>query len=152
MRKADRPNLYSFISGCIWAAIGFGVAWSVSPIRSTPSDVARIFSGGLVAAPLIGILVGTLSRKFCRLGRSARIAFALANLCLAVWLFLTAASVVRLLSGEVAWAGAFEALVSDPILGTLLGLTYTGYILVLWPLSYANHALIAKAFDDARVA
>ena len=110
-----------------------------------------MFSGGLIAAPLIGILVGSLSRKFYRLGRAARIAFALANLCLAVWLFLTAASVVRMLSGEIVWARAFQALVSDPILGALLGLTYTGYILVLWPLSYANHVLIARAFDDARV-
>ena len=146
MQKASRPILYSLISGCIWAVIGFAVAWSVSPIRATPLDVVRTFAGGLAAAPVIGLLVGLLSRSFSRLGQSARVAVALANLYLAVWLFLMAASVVRLLVGEVEWSHGFEALVSDPIVGALLGLTYTGYVLLLWPVSYVNHALVGRAW------
>jgi hypothetical protein len=149
MQKTNRPMLYSLISGCMWAVIGFAIAWIVSPIRSTPSEVVRTFSGGLIAAPLIGMLVGLLSRNFSRLGQSARIAVALANLYLAVWLFLMATSVMRLLMGEVGWSRGFEALVSDPIVGALLGLTYTGFVLLLWPLSYINHAVVGRAWNQA---
>jgi hypothetical protein len=38
----------------------------------------------------------------------------------------------------------------DPFRGILLGLTSTGYFLVLWPLSYLNHALVARAWNAAR--
>ena len=93
--------------------------------------------------------MGSLSRKFSRLGHSARIAVALANLYLAVWLFLMASNVVGLLVGEVPWSRRFEALVSDPIVGTLLGLTYTGFVLLMWPVSYVNHALVGRAWNQA---
>ena len=138
MQKATHnPILYSLISGCVWAVIGFALAWSVSPIRSTPTEVVRSFAGGLVAAPLIGVLVGLLSRNFSRLARSARVMVALANLYLAVWLFLMATSAVKLVGGFV----------SGPILGALLGLTYTGFVLLLWPLSYVNHTLVSRAWN-----
>jgi hypothetical protein len=32
---------------------------------------------------------------------------------------------------------------------TLLGLTYTGFVVALFPLSYFNHVLIGKAYDQA---
>ena len=149
MKKAtNNPILYSLISGCVWAVIGFAIAWSVSPIRSTATEVARSFAGGLVAAPLIGVLVGLLSRNFSRFGRSARVMVALANLYLAVWLFLMAASAVKLVVGEIGWSRGFEAFVSDPIVGALFGLTYTGFVLLLWPLSYANHTLVSRAWNQ----
>jgi hypothetical protein len=145
------PVLYSLVSGCLWAVIGFAIAWSVAPMRSTPSDVVRGFSGGLVAAPFIGLLIGTLARNFSRLGQSARIAVALADLYLAVWLFLLASSVVGVLAGNVPWSRGFEALVSDPIVGTLLGLTSTGFVLLLWPVSYVNHTLVGRAWNQEGV-
>jgi hypothetical protein len=58
---------------------------------------------------------------------------ALGDLYLGAFLFLWAAGV-------------------DPFRGVLLGLTFTGSFLVLWPLSYLNHVLVAKARDAARVA
>src|SRR5687767_3107737 len=119
MQKTSRPVLYSLVSGCLWAVIGFAIAWSVAPIRSTRPMSYEASSGGLVAAPLIGLLIGKLARNFSRLGQSARIAVALANLYLAVWLFLLASSVVGLLAGNVPWSRGFGALVSDPIVGTL---------------------------------
>ena len=72
---------------------------------------------------------------------------ALANLYLAVWLFLMATSAVKLVVGEVGWSRGFEAFVSGPILGALLGLTYTGFVLLLWPLSYVNHTLVSRAWN-----
>ena len=52
---------------------------------------------------------------------------ALGDLYFAAFLFLWAAGV-------------------DPARGVLFGLTFVGYLLVLWPLSYANHVLIARAW------
>lgn len=34
----------------------------------------------------------------------------------------------------------------DPLRGILLGLTFSGCFLVLWPLSYLNHTLVARAW------
>lgn len=51
--------------------------------------------------------------------------------------------------GDVPWSRGFEALVSGPIAGTLLGLTYTGFVLLLWPVSYVNHALVGRAWNQA---
>jgi len=73
---------------------------------------------------------------------------ALANLYLAVWLFLMAASAVKLVVGEIGWSRGFEAFVSDPIVGALFGLTYTGFVLLLWPLSYENHTLVSRAWNQ----
>ena len=71
---------------------------------------------------------------------------ALANLYLAVWLFLMATSAVKLVVGEIGWSRGFEAFVSGPIVGALLGLTYTGFVLLLWPLSwYVNHTLVSRS-------
>ncbi len=39
-------------------------------------------------------------------------------------------------------------LVVDPVIATIFGLTYTGYVVVLFPLSYLNHVLIGKAWDQ----
>jgi hypothetical protein len=39
-------------------------------------------------------------------------------------------------------------LVLDPVMGAFFGLTYTGYFLLLWPLSYVNHALVARAWKE----
>jgi hypothetical protein len=151
MKVKSKPALYSVLSGCLWAMVGYGIAYSAAPIRTTPFEVGRTFFGGLVAAPLIGLLIGVISRKFVNLGRSSRVAVTLADLYLATWLFLLAAGIVRLLvefSG-LAQQLAYRALVIDPAIGTLWGLTYTGYFLVLWPLSYANHVLVARAWKVA---
>ena len=128
--------------------IGYGIAYSVSPILSTPLAVGRVFLGGAVAAPCIGLLIGMISRKFAALGQPGRVAIALADLYLASWLFLLATGLARLLGDYSGFAHqiAYRALVVDPAIGALLGLTYTGYVLVLWPLSYANHLVVARAW------
>jgi hypothetical protein len=55
---------------------------------------------------------------------------ALGDLYFAAFLFLWAAGV-------------------DPLRGILFGLTFSGYFLVLGSLSYANHVLIARAWNPA---
>lgn len=144
-----KPALYSILSGCAWAIVACLVAYSVAPIRSGAAEIGRSFIGGVLAAPVIGLLIGVISRKFMSLGQPGRLAVALADLYVAAWLFLLAAGIARWFmefSGSLQPL-AFRALVVDPVMGAVLGLTYTGYVLLLWPLSYANHLLVARAWN-----
>ena len=139
-------------SGFVWAAIAWGVAYSMSPIGTTRMDVLRMFAGGIVFAPAIGMLITRMSHSFIRYGGLRRAVVSLGHLYFAVFLFLLATGVGRLVfefRGPIEQM-AFRALVQDPILGTLLGVTYTGYVLVLWPLSYLTHLLVAGALNGPR--
>jgi hypothetical protein len=129
--KLAIPILVSCASGVVWAIIASFVAYFLSGPSTT--FAGRMLSGGILAAPAIGVLIGIVSRGFLRLGRSSRIVVALGDLYLGAFLFL--------------WTAGIE-----PLRGILLGLTFTGYFLVLWPLSYLNHALVAKMWNAAKLA
>ena len=147
-----KPFLWSVVSGFVWIGVASAIAYAVSPIHSTPLDAAKTFAGGIAAAPVIGLLVGHIARRFSSLSRSQRFGVALADLYLATYLFLLATGVGHVVRGWVA-RGYIETLqrqlVVDPLLGTIFGLTYTGFVVVLLPLSYFNHVLIGKAWNNA---
>jgi hypothetical protein len=124
-----KPFLLSFVSGFLWAIIACYVAYSLSP--TSWSHVARMLSGGIIAAPLIGVLIGMGSRRFSALGRLGQVLTALGDLHIAAFLFVWAAEV-------------------DTWRSILLGLTFSGYFLLLWPLSYVNHALVARTWQPVR--
>ena len=153
MHLKSKPILLSLLSGSVWAMIGYGVGYSLSPIRSAPSEVGRMFLGGILAAPLIGLLLGRVSRNFTSFERSSRLVVALGDLYLATWLFLLTSIFGRLFfefSGLV-HQSLFRILVFDPLMASVFGLTYTGYFVALWPLSYWNHVLVARAWNEARL-
>ena len=141
---------WSLASGCLWAVIGFSIAWAWSPIRSGPFEVLRIFSGGLLAAPLIGMLVGVTSHRFSGFGFGMRVFVALASLYMAAWLFVVAAGVgVILLRGGGYNLGVVSGLLKGSLLQAVVGLTYSGFVLFLWPLSYLNHELVGRQWKQA---
>jgi hypothetical protein len=152
--QMKKPFFWSLASGFVWIGVASVIAYivsPVSPIHTTPFDAARPFAGGIVAAPVIGLLVGHIARRFSSLSRPQRIWVALADLYLATYLFLLAAGIGDVVRGLVARSHVETVqrlLVVDPLLGTLLGLTYTGFVVVLFPLSYFNHVLIGKAWDQ----
>jgi len=146
------PFVWSLASAIVWIGAASVVAYAVSPIHSTPLDAAKTFAGGIVAAPVIGLLVGHIARRFSHLTRLQRFAVALADLYLATYLFLVATGVGHIVRGWIA-RGHVDTLqrqlVVDPLLGTIFGLTYTGFVVVLLPLSYFNHFLIGQAWNHA---
>ena len=118
--------------GCIWALIANvlagGIVW-----------------GGMLASPFIGVLVGVLVERLHALSPPRRVLVSLASLYLAACLFGVAVGVYDLLTGVNAgpgWRRIPSAVVIQSLLGVLWGLTFTGYVLLLWPLSYANHLLV----------
>src|SRR3954452_16883153 len=88
-----KPFVWSLASAIVWIGAASVVAYAVSPIHSTPLDAAKTFAGGIVAAPVIGLLVGHIARRFSHLTRLQRFAVALADLYLATYLFLVATGV-----------------------------------------------------------
>ena len=47
MEVKNKPALYSILSGCVWAMIGYLVAYSVAPIRSSAAEIGQMFLGGV---------------------------------------------------------------------------------------------------------
>ena len=146
----SKPLLWSSASGCLWIGVAISVAYAVSPIQSTLLDAALTFAGGIVASPAIGALVGYIARRFNRLNFDGRLLVALGDLYFATYLFLLATGMGQVFAQLLKGRGVDlqGLLVVGPILGTLMGLTYTGFVLALFPLSYWNHILIGRSWDN----
>jgi hypothetical protein len=146
-----KPLLCSLASGFVWIGAAGVIAYAVSAVLTTPLDVARTYAGGFIAAPVIGLLLGHIARRFSNLSHARRIWVALRDLYLATYLFFLATGVGHVVGGLIArhQVDTVRFLLTGPVLGTLLGLTYTGFVIVLLPLSYFNHVLLGKAWDHA---
>jgi len=132
------PILVSAASGCIWAGVAF--------VLGSPA-MGWIVWGGVTAAPLIGALAGLMSRGFDRRAWFVQILLALISLYAAAALFGFASGVFDLLAGTNSGPGSRRipsAVIIQSVLGVWWGLTFTGYVLALWPLAYLNHLFVAK--------
>ena len=137
MPATKQAVIVSAISGLVWA----GVAWFLGRRALGP-----LIWGGVALSPLIGIAAGLASRVFPT-GYVRRVLFSLASLYLAASVFGLGVGVYDLQTGANSGDGWYRipsAVVLQSIVGTLWGLTFTGYFLVLWPLSYANHSLVSR--------
>lgn len=131
--SATRCVVFSMLSGCVWAVLGYLLASQVMGV---------IIWGAVAASPFIGLAVGLLYRPVYHKSVGVRVGASLATLYLAVVLFGFAAGIYdacrpipnRLL-GEV---------VLQAIIGSLWGVTFTGFFVVLWPLSFFNHWLVGR--------
>ena len=141
---------YFVMCGFGWGLIGYALArdTNLSPVAWT----------GLAASPAIGVAIGWLAVRTQHFATAARVFMSLANLYVATTLFGLAVGIGDMLLGSTVggspptqWAHALMTIVS-PAFGFPLLLTVGGYVLVLWPLSYANHLLIWRLRDDMRAA
>jgi hypothetical protein len=137
-----RLDAFSFISGCVWGGIAY--------LLGGPLD--RLVWGGIVVSPLIGLAVGRAAaclrpssnpaKLGSRLGSKLGRAFvSLAGLYIAASLFGLAVGVYDLATGDSEHRIA-SAVVIQSVLGVLWGVTFTGYVVILWPLAYLNHTLL----------
>jgi hypothetical protein len=149
-----KPYFWSVGSGLVWIGVAGAVAYAIDPRGFSPRHSAEDFAGGIVAAPVIGLLIGYIARRFSDLDRMWRFWMALGNLYLATYLFLLASGIGHVVSEWITHRRlqtVHRLLVVDPLMGALFGLTYTGFVIVLLPLSYWNHALIGKPWREAAV-
>lgn len=135
----------SAISGVAWAGIALLLMLILEGTAYHAGRVAWQMRGGIVAAPLIGSAVG-LSSAMCfhRVGRITRIFIALLTLYAAAFVFNLAARVPTFAAGSM-HPVALSNVFFDSWNMTLAGLTWTGFVLVLGPLAFANHLWVSRA-------
>src|SRR5262249_30529938 len=126
----------SAVCGMGWAAIAVLLMLISGPRSNTLSRMVWDVRGGIVIAPLIGIAVGSCWRVFARLTFAGRAAYAVSTLYLAAFLFLFAASAVNAASHH---SPSVLILVSNSFNAAIWGLTWTGFVVILGPISFLNH-------------
>ena len=122
------------VSGFAWGGIAYYLGHPWPPC----------IWGGILASPLIGLVVGLAYLPAYRFRVGFRILLALVALYIAVALFGIALGIcdqaTRYIPNQIRGAGVIESL-----LATLWGVTFTGYVLFLWPLAYWNYWVLGRA-------
>ena len=124
-------------SSGVWAAIALAIGHQAMP--------RHIIWGGILVSPLIGLAAGAIYQPAYRLSGTARVAMSLFTLYVAAALFGLAAGLfdaIRGLPGGVARSPG--EVIYQGIIGTLWGITFTGYVVILWPLAHLNHWLVGR--------
>ena len=101
--------------------------------------------GGLLVSPFIGLLMGLTVGRIRVRPALARAAVSLVALYLATFLFGLSVGAWDLLTGVNSgpgWRRIPEAVVLQGGIGMMWGLTFTGYLVLLWPLAYVNFWLL----------
>jgi hypothetical protein len=124
----------SAASGLAWALIAWFIGYRAFGYR---------IWGGIIMAPLIGIVIGRLSRPMHNKPRWVQIAGSLFYLYVAASCFAIGMAVSSLALGPR--NVRFSATLIEHVLAVLWGLTVGRYALVLWPLSFFNHRLVWQA-------
>jgi len=107
-----------------------------------------IVLGGMLASPLIGLLIGFIFLPAYKLPKFVQFALSLITLYLAVAMFGVAVGLYdasRNIPNRIA-----TAVILQSIIAAVMGVTFTGYMLVLWPLAFLNHRLLRRAYVGAR--
>jgi len=129
--------------GWVWGLIGLAVAFLGNQPSMTLRNAATASAGGLVAAPIIGVLMGLVSRPFRRLPILLRITVAGGSLYCAVLLFVMA--------NELMWSIRLGRLPQDFWFNSAAiawaSLVWTWFFVFLWPLAYLTHILVSRAWD-----
>ena len=126
------------IAGALWGSLAYLLG-------------VRAFKGliwaGVLASPLIALGVGWVFQPlFERLSGFRRSLVALATVYAAVALFGLAMGTYDWWSGSASRSAT--EVVFQSVLTSLWGITFTGFLLFLWPLAYLTHAFL-KWSDDA---
>ena len=136
-----RYHLLSALSGAVWGL----VAWLLWPRVSAPSPLAAV-----VVSPVIGVVIGVAFRWIHRARPRAQVVASLASLYAGASLFGLAVGVADLV--RLRSAGATDVMAGEIVLQAVpavwWGLTFTGYVIVLWPMAYWNHRLLESASDE----
>ena len=127
----------SFLAGAFWGL----VAWSLGAKVYGPGLL-----GGIIAAPFIGVGVGLLLQApFENTVGWRRWLVALASLYLGATLFALAVGMTDALTGSASRNAV--AVIWEAVLGTWWGVTLTGFLIALWPLTYLTHIVLAWIDD-----
>jgi hypothetical protein len=122
----------------VWAGIAAAIGYS--------SSLGGALWGGILVSPLIGLVAGRCARIGMRQRPWLRMLYTLAAL-------YGSAALFGLGMGIWAWTSSYphtaaaEVLLSHVYI-VILGITISGYFLVLWPLSHLNHRYLWRVIAE----
>ena len=137
------------VSGLTWGGIAYLLlAFLDSGALGWPIALSELLLfpglwGGIAVSPLIGLLVGLIHRPTYGFPLILRVFLALVTLYAAVALFgLVVGAIEAAIENDPRVIKS--AVVIEWVLAALWGVTFTGYVLFLWPLAFANHWLLGR--------
>ena len=133
----------SAIWGIIWAGVAIVVVMALGGPGASLDRIGWAYRGGVLAAPFIGIAVGFSSGVFHRSRLPGRAAVSIITLYGAAFLFVLAAQFLAFIAGEIRQASA-ASVVLNSWNAAIIGLTWTGFVVVLAPLAYVNHLVVSR--------
>lgn len=132
---------FALLSGAVWGLVALALGHRA---------LGRPIWGGVIASPLIGVIVGVGFRWIRNLGTVRRVLASLLSLCVAAALFALAVGLFDAATG--ARGRVLSEVILQPVPAVLWAVTIGGYFLFLWPLSYANHLWLDRLADVAPAA
>lgn len=133
MSTLSRLIIYAKV-GCGWGVIGFLIGYF--------NPGSSLLWGGALISPLIGVIIGFSFELIDRRGKTARIFLALISLYLAVVLFglgMGCADLCR----DIAGRRSLAVIMQGPS-AAVWYITFAGWVLILWPLTYATHTYLGR--------
>jgi len=128
-----------------WLSIASGCAWAIIAYVLSFGAFGSNIIGGLVAAPLIGLLVSIIYRPAYKLSKVWQVFLSLGTLYLAVAMFGLAAGFY-----DAFWRGipnrGITEVIFQMVVAAIMGITITGFVVLLWPLAYFNHKLLGRNY------
>lgn len=118
-----------------------GAAWGVVAYLLAGRSFGRAIWPGVLAAPAIGLAVGSVLQGAFERAERGRRRIPLLSL-------YSGATLFALVIGLGSWLGVspgsrrFPAVLVEPVLGVWWGLTLTGFVIALWPMAYLTHWLL----------
>jgi hypothetical protein len=126
--------LHCSIAGALWG--GFAYLLGVRAF-------GRPIWGGVLAGPIIGLVVGGVTQaRFERQAGIRRALLALVSLYLGAALFGVAVGIADWRALTAGSPNPLRALATE-VLAVWWGVTLTGFLLFLWPLAYGTHWILA---------
>ena len=133
----------SLAAGAVWGGIAvlFAPQWPTTRL---------MFQQAALVAPVIGLIIGVAFRWIHRVSPVGRVFASLLSLYIAAALFGLAVGVADALRNSPSAGGRnLTEVILQSVPATLWGLTFTGLVLLLWPLAYLTHSLVGRAAGAA---
>jgi hypothetical protein len=131
-----RVYLFSLVSGMIWGVIAL-------LLGSRP--LGRLIWGGVLGSPPIGLIIGWAAMQVRPRTKLAAAGISLVSLYMSASLFGISVGIFDWLTGSPE-RNALE-LILQPVPAILWGLTFTAFVVALWPLAYWNHVLLWRTVE-----
>ena len=129
--------LVSVASGVVWALFAYELVGAAAGEKA--------IWGGVLASPFIGVILGLSVGRLRLRSKIHQAVVSLLGLYAAAFLFGIAVGICDLATGANSgpgWHRIPGAVILQSAIGMVWGLTFTGYVVLLWPLAYVNFWLL----------